>query len=105
MAGRSLGDSCGVLAVAQRRSGLLDGGKPGLVDELEQPARRRRHGAGLRIETRLDLGRRQQVLKTRPGGLRCLANSAGHRRAGGLIAGIDQHGFCSPAGSHRLHER
>ena len=25
--------------------------------------------------------------------------------AGGRIAGIDQHGLCSPAGSHRLYER
>jgi hypothetical protein len=45
--------------MAELGAGLLDGAEPGLLDELEEPARRRRRGAGLRVQSGLDLRRRQ----------------------------------------------
>jgi len=59
MAVRGLGDGVGIAAIAELGTGLLDGAEPGLLDELKQPARRGRRGAGLRVQSGLDLRRRQ----------------------------------------------
>jgi len=94
----TLADRVGIAAIAERGAGLLHGGKPGRLDELEQSARGRGRRPGRRVEPRLDLCGGQEVIEARASGLRRLLNGAGHRRAGGGIAGIDQHeGLPCPA--------
>ena len=76
--GSRLGDGIGVLAVTEIAARLLDGGKPGLIDELIESLRRRCGRARGRIEVGLHLCSGEQVFEAGAGGARRLLDRTGH---------------------------